>query len=102
MADNKSTQKPARTAASEEEYVEPQWEAPSDRDRSKRRMSEGVRQELVINGFALDPNTGDLLVSDDGENVEVVPRAKAADRIRKLTKELEERRKPATPEGPGL
>lgn len=110
MADNKSTTqspKPAKAQASEvdEEYVEPQWEAePSpERDRTKRRMSEGVRNDLVMNGFALDPSTGDLLVSDDGgETVDVVPREKVGEELKRRTEELAEKHKAVTPEGPGL
>lgn len=106
MADIKSTTpKPAK--AEPEEKPAPvdmgQWEEPSERDRSKRRMSEGVRYELQVNGFAVDPNTGDLLVSDNGgESVDVIPREKAAEEMRKRTKAIEERNKAVKPEGPGL
>lgn len=43
---------------------------PAKKVQPKPRISEGVRQDIEINGWAIDPNTGRKLTKDDIEQGE--------------------------------
>jgi hypothetical protein len=113
MADKDETVQPTKAAATTPQRATTTPETTttrddSGRDRTKPRMSEGVRAELAANGFAIDPATGELLTADSNDkgelsNVQVVDRDKAPAELKRLTDERAKAQESATPEpGPAL